>query len=323
MKIVFITSYLNSFLESNLSINKKSFVGIFEAGSRNYKPNLINNIFRIIFKSKLKKLAIRENLDYFFLHKNNQKDAVDFLLRIKPDLIIVYSMSHLLCKEIIEIPKLGIFNLHPSLLPKYRGPNPLFWTYYNQDKIAGITLHRIDQGEDTGDIIFQKEVKVKLGLEIEILQEKFNAIGSELIFRLIETLKKGELLPRKMQNNYGNSKRAYNLSNKELENIIDWENFEVERIWHIIKGLGSELPYISQPKGILYGQKWIVEDYIKIDSKNKNNLQFGKIYFINNQYILYCKDGIIKLKVRFKFNYLFKKLIKLILNFIKSVFKFF
>lgn len=75
---------------------------------------------------------------------------------LSPDLIVVYSMSQLLKENIYSIPRFGTINLHPSYLPEYRGPNPIFWMYYNMEKQGGVTVHYIDQGEDTGNIILQK-----------------------------------------------------------------------------------------------------------------------------------------------------------------------
>lgn len=82
------------------------------------------------------------------------------LLKLNPDIMLVGSWGEKIEKATYDIPKIATINAHPSLLPKYRGPNPYFWNIKNQEDISGVTFHLVDSGYDTGAILAQEEVKI-------------------------------------------------------------------------------------------------------------------------------------------------------------------
>lgn len=82
------------------------------------------------------------------------------LLKLNPDIMIVASWSEKLEKATFDMPKTATLNLHPSLLPKYRGPNPYIHVIKNREEKSGVTIHLVDSGLDTGAILDQREVKV-------------------------------------------------------------------------------------------------------------------------------------------------------------------
>lgn len=90
------------------------------------------------------------------------------LSQLNPDIIFSIYYRKILPKEIINLPKMGCINIHPSLLPRNRGPNPTYWNVRRGDMWAGTTLHYIDEGMDTGDIIAQTAVEVgdRTGFEL-------------------------------------------------------------------------------------------------------------------------------------------------------------
>jgi methionyl-tRNA formyltransferase len=94
------------------------------------------------------------------------------LASFKPDAIVVCGYQFYIPGEIIKIPPLGIINFHSSLLPRHAGMHPVFWTIWYGDKKTGMTVHFIDEGIDTGDIIFKTEVDVKLGDTVELLYDR-------------------------------------------------------------------------------------------------------------------------------------------------------
>ena len=87
---------------------------------------------------------------------------------LKPDIVFSLYYRKILPKSVIDLPPMGCINIHPSLLPKDRGPNPTLYSVLRGDKYAGITLHYIDEGMDTGDIIAQRQVEIagRTGFEI-------------------------------------------------------------------------------------------------------------------------------------------------------------
>jgi len=84
-----------------------------------------------------------------------------FLNRLAPDLIISIFSKEILRKEILELAKTACVNLHPSLLPQYRGVSPTFWCLAKNEKFGGITLHHMDKKIDKGEIIFQKKISLE------------------------------------------------------------------------------------------------------------------------------------------------------------------
>ena len=82
------------------------------------------------------------------------------LLKLNPDIVLVGSWGEKFKKETYNIPKIATINVHPSLLPKYRGPNPYFWVIKNREVISGVTFHLMDENYDTGAILAQEEVKI-------------------------------------------------------------------------------------------------------------------------------------------------------------------
>ena len=94
----------------------------------------------------------------------------------------------ILPKEIFSAPKYGSINIHPSLLPKHRGPSPIYWVLKNREKTTGLTCHYIDEGIDSGEIISQRKIAVESHDTVSSIIEKQKLIIEELVEESIKRL---------------------------------------------------------------------------------------------------------------------------------------
>lgn len=117
------------------------------------------------------------------------------LEKLKPDLFIVASFGKILKKEILEIPRYGAINIHPSLLPKYRGASPIQMTILNDDEKTGITIIKMDKKVDHGPILFQKEERISPSETFQTLAERLFMIGADNLYQVIRKFIKGDLKP--------------------------------------------------------------------------------------------------------------------------------
>ena len=209
----------------------------------------------------LKSIADNKSVPYFFLTRENRDDFVQFISDVKPDIICVAQMSQLLKKEAYSLPVYGSINFHPSLLPNYRGPNPWFWQYYYLEKEVGATIHYIDDGEDTGDILKQGKIKVRLGMPPDELMESVCVLGSGLMLEALEEIKNGNANP--VEQRYLECPvRARNVSRKEQ--LLEWNKWPIERVWHVLRGTG---PWIDSLPSRIPGVNWRVQNYDRCSSR--------------------------------------------------------
>lgn len=112
----------------------------------------------------------------------------EFIKELNPDMIITCAYGQILNEELLNIPKLGCFNLHGSLLPKYRGGAPIHYALLNGDEKTGITLMYMDKGMDSGDMIAKEEIKIEDNDNIESLTSKLSVIASNMIIKYLPSL---------------------------------------------------------------------------------------------------------------------------------------
>jgi methionyl-tRNA formyltransferase len=103
----------------------------------------------------------------------------------KPDFLVTACFPRLLPADMLAIPRVGCLNLHPSLLPAYRGPEPLFWQYYFGETRTGVTLHWMDEGADTGDLLAQAEVPFPDGISLAEAETRTALVGGALLARAL------------------------------------------------------------------------------------------------------------------------------------------
>lgn len=142
--------------------------------------------------SPVKKVAIEYNLSVFQPEKVRKPEFVNVIRQLEPDVIIVAAFGQLLPQSILDIPPCGVINLHPSLLPKYRGAAPIQWALINGEKETGITLMLLDAGEDTGDIICAKRIPIGLEDTAEDLHHKLANIGGKLLIDILQNIPDGQ-----------------------------------------------------------------------------------------------------------------------------------
>ena len=297
IRIVIITQGL-SFIVKPMLNSGDEVVGIVESASRNYNPVIrascmekLKTIYhRLCGIDSLEQFAKRQHVPYVMLDKTNHEQVAEVVRKWQPDLIVVYSMSQLLRQSIFSIPRLGTINVHPSKLPAYRGPNPTLWMYYDMELNPGVTVHYIDEWEDTGDIIKQGTFAMTLGMSMEKRQVKEHELALRLLAEAIEQLKSNTAKPCK-QPKESPTPRARNITVAEAADFIPWKDWNVERVWHFLRGEGDIYPFIQQPKGWRKGQKWLYESYVYFNEVHKA----GSIYEENSKYYLACKDGRIEL----------------------------
>lgn len=160
--------------------------------------------------------------------------------RLLPDLLCVASFPRLLPPEVLATARHGAIGLHPSLLPRHRGPDPLFWTYLHDDEQAGITVHWLDGGEDTGDVIYQEAVPLARGRPVTELYAELVRRGAVLLERALEAIS-GGCAPRHPQD----AARATREPRPDSGAChIDREAWSAERVSHVLSGLGRSYPLL-------------------------------------------------------------------------------
>jgi len=157
----------------------------------------------------------------YLLHKEN-------LLAINPDIIISYNYRYILDKEIITFmeQKKGAINLHISYLPYNRGADPNFWSIV-EGTPTGVTIHKIDKGLDTGDILLQKKVAILSSDTLATSYKRLHKEIQKLFISRWENIRNGTINPKKQKGTgtYHARKDFYNLKIKILRRLLKKDNF--------------------------------------------------------------------------------------------------
>lgn len=160
-----------------------------------------------------------------------------FLEEKEIDVLISVNYLFLIDNDLILLPKVVAFNIHGSLLPKYRGRTPHVWAIINNEKEVGITAHLIDNGCDTGDIIKQIVIPVEDGDTGAEILKKFNALYIPLLDTILEVISNGELktVPQEHE------KATYFGKRTPEDGKIDW-NWQKERIRNWVNAQADPYP---------------------------------------------------------------------------------
>lgn len=165
----------------------------------------------------------------------NGQEVIDRLRQLKPDLCVICHFERLIKKPLLSIPKYGFINVHPSLLPNYRGMAPQHWPIINGERETGITVHYVDEGTDTGDIILQRHIPLIDDMYVSDLQKIWLKEYQTLVPEAIHKIEVGE--PVKVQKNLVGS---YYGKLKPEQCIID-KNGTVKQAYNLVRGVS--LPY--------------------------------------------------------------------------------
>ncbi len=144
-------------------------------------------IFKLAKFYSYRKLAEQKHIDVLKPSNINDDKAYKIIKKKKPRIIVSIFFNQILKDRIIKIPSKGVINIHPAYLPNYKGVSPVFWSLANGEKSAGVTVHFIDSGVDTGRIIARKRVKILKNDNEDSLYWKIVNLGSPL---LISSIKK-------------------------------------------------------------------------------------------------------------------------------------
>ncbi len=180
----------------------------------------------------VKKVAIEYDLNVFQPDKVRKPEFVKTLKHLRPDVIIVAAFGQLLPQSVLDIPPCGVINLHPSLLPKYRGAAPIQWALINGEKETGITLMLLDAGEDTGDIICMERIPIELEDTAETLHQQLADIGARLLVEVLMNLPQGQH-PTAMPQNHDEATHAPRLT--KTIGHVNWSE-SATTIHNLIRG---------------------------------------------------------------------------------------
>ncbi len=142
---------------------------------------------QILTAPPVKKFALENNIPVFQYDKI-RVEGVDKLKELKPDIMITCAFGQILSKEILDIPKHGVINIHASLLPKYRGASPIHFAILNGEKITGITIMRTNEGVDTGDIITQEKIEIRENETCGELFERLSTLGANCLIKTLPSI---------------------------------------------------------------------------------------------------------------------------------------
>jgi methionyl-tRNA formyltransferase len=171
------------------------------------------------------------------MHSDGVDAAAASIGALKPSIIYSFSYRHLIPESVLKLAPLGAYNLHPSLLPSYRGRAPVNWVLVNGERETGVTLHHMVARADAGDIVGQRAVAIDDNDNALTLYHKLVPLGVELIEQLHPKIVAGSAPRRKMDI----SKGSYFGRRKPEDGRIDWR-WPARRIFNLVRAVTHPYP---------------------------------------------------------------------------------
>lgn len=210
----------------------------------------------------------------------------DAISEIKPDLVVVVAYGLLLTKEFMSVPKFGCINVHPSLLPRWRGAAPIQRAIEAGDKLSGVTIMQMDEGLDKGDIIYQEPVHIEDNDSSSIMHNKFILTGINSLLITLESILENNFMLHPQDEKLA----TYAKKIKKTEAKINWNN-SAEEIHKKI--MAFNIWPVAET--ILSGERIRIHD----SEFKKTTIDGipGNIKSTKNKYIeVFTKDGLLLIK---------------------------
>ncbi|MCX6766474.1 MAG: methionyl-tRNA formyltransferase [Candidatus Moranbacteria bacterium] len=243
-----------------------------------------------VFFSPVKELAAENKIKIFQPQDLRENGLSEAIKGIKPDLFAVAAYGKILPKDILEIPKYGAVNIHASLLPKYRGASPVQCAILAGEKETGITLMKMNEKMDEGDILLQEKIKIDGKDTTDVLMKKLAELGAKMTADFIPDWvnEKIDSFPQ------DHSKATYCKPVKKEDGKIDWNETadDIFRQWRAYQpwpGIFSDLKIKNRSKRLKLLGIGIVAD---MEAGEKP----GKIVKYNRGIAVQAKKGLIALK---------------------------
>jgi methionyl-tRNA formyltransferase len=182
--------------------------------------------------SPVKELALAHNMEILQPEKAADTDFCRIIEDKAPDLILVVAFGQILTRRFIMIPRWGAVNIHASLLPKYRGAAPIQWAVLNNEPVTGITVMKIDEGLDSGPILYQEEVPIQPDETAGHLHDRLAYRSVDVVSRFLRLMSEKKLKP--VPQDHSSSTYAPKIS-KDMA-LVKWD-LDAVRISSLIRAL--------------------------------------------------------------------------------------
>jgi len=231
------------------------------------------------------KTANKLKAEFIRVKNVNSPEFVKKIAEINPDLCICGDFAKIIGKEILAIPKFGSINLHPSLLPKYRGLAPQHFPIINGDTKTGVTVHFMDENIDTGNIIVQKEIPISNDMYVSDLLVKWQEIYQTIVNEAVSLVLSGE--KGKKQDEVGSFYGR--LKEKDCEISLEKGVFAA---YNLVRGVSS--PYFGAFLKIKSEQGNVLRIWEAEIEEVSEQKEFGKIETEREDMLIYFPDGILR-----------------------------
>ncbi len=281
-------------LISGAKLRGHNVIGVFRIDRVRYSNFTL--FFKDIFAPSMDFSFIKSHkLNDIKANSVNSKKFINGIKKLNPDAILVGSWSEKFCDEILNIPKFGVINCHPSLLPAHRGANPYFWAIYSGDKKTGITFHKMNEKFDAGDILMQASFDIDPHITGGALKNKAAKVAELMTGELLDDLEHNRIIPLAQDN----TKAQYDKYPYEGIDIVDFSE-SAQKTYDKIRGLkpwGYCSCVLNTPSKKVYRIK--SAKIITDKSCNTNNFKAGEIIqadYNKKIFTVKCADSPIEIK---------------------------
>ncbi|MEE8160287.1 MAG: methionyl-tRNA formyltransferase [Acidobacteriota bacterium] len=235
----------------------------------------------------VKLLADRHDVPVFQADRlRGNLEALEFLRSREPDLNVVVAFGQILTSEFFDYPSLGTLNVHASLLPKYRGAAPVIHALINGETLSGVTIMKIDEGMDTGDILSQLTVPVTEDMPAGALAQVLASSGADLLIETIPGYAKGEIQLRPQEH----AQSTYAPRIKKEESRINWKQ-PAATVHNLVRALNPWPTAFTEFRGEKL-RIWRTKKRSQVMSRSSSRSQPGQLLTVEKGEIaVQCGDS--------------------------------